>query len=515
MKIRFVITIPLLAALTLVLCIAQEFIRPNPPSPEGKQALREMLRNRQATNSNAKDKDAAFLEFVSKSQKTDSLSQSGKVVNLRTKVDDSQSRAFGSQAVVRNDTSTGSVRIEANRKDLMYEEGEELELKLTSNVSGYPVIVNLRTDGGIESIYPNEHTAYSRIEAGQTVVYPPKDAKQEYKIFTKPPFGEDRILAFVTQQEFTIKELENTEFYEKRGLLQTAKDSKAFGTVGIKQDDFPCQTITLKTYPKGKRPSTLPKQRLVLLIGPTIYQWEGYRPLPACYNDVKLMAAIFEEFGQVDAIYLLSEKDVIKENVRKAFDVLIEKSRPGDEIFIVWTGHGGSRADTSGTQPTGQTNFLVLYDSKQADSSSVLTDMEFEHWLDDLDGRRIAIFFDACYSKGMIDGKSSAKSSEDKGFNLFANKWKRQEGFKDIRPEQAAVLCSSQVNEKSVVRKDVPVSAMIWCMANYVFDNDKAVSFDDICKYVEKNVPLVVKEQYRREQQPVWINQIGTIFVKP
>ena len=124
----------------------------------------------------------------------------------------------------------------------------------------------------------------------------------QYRIPIKPPFGEDRILAFVTQQKFTIKELEAPEFYVKRGLLQTAKDSKAFGSAGIKQNDFPCQTITLKTYPKGKRPSALPKQRVVLLVGPTIYQWAGYRPLPACLNDVKLLTAIFSDFGHIDAI---------------------------------------------------------------------------------------------------------------------------------------------------------------------------------------------------------------------
>ena len=516
MKTRLTITLFLVAAMLPMVCTAQQFTRPSRPSAEGQQAIREMLGNRQTTNGSTKD--VAFLEFVSKSLKTDPYSQSANIVSLWTKGDASQSRAFGPQAIVRNDTCTGFVRIEADRKDMMYEEGEDLELKLTSSISGYPVIVNLRVDGGIESIYPNEHTAYSRIEAGQTIIYPPKDAKPEYRIPTKPPFGKDRILAFVTQQKFTIKELEDPEFYVKRGLLQTAKDSKAFGSVGIKQNDFPCQTITLKTYPKDKRPSALPKQRLVLLVGPTIYQWEGYRPLPACLNDVKLMAAIFAEFGQIDAIGLLSGEDATKGNFRKAFDALIEKSRPGDEVFIVWTGHGGSRADTSGTQPTGQTGYLVFYDSKEADPSSVLTDVEFEHWLDDLDGCRIAIFLDACYSESMIDASLNDKSANGEGFNFFANKfarYKEPDGSKDIRPDQAAVLCSSRANEKSVVRKDVPISAMIWCMANHVLESDKAVSFDDLCKHVEKAVPLVVADQYKREQKPVYMNQIGTIFVKP
>jgi len=97
---------------------------------------------------------------------------------------------------------------------------------------------------------------------------------------------------------------------------------------------------------------------------------------------------------------------------------------------------------------------------------------------------------------------------------MFA-RHKGLEGSKNIRPKRGAFLCSSSKDEKSMVRADIPFSAMIWCMANCVLENDKPVSFDDLCEYVGKNVPIIVWQQYKRKQQPVYMNQIGEIFVKP
>ena len=511
MKIRFVTTLILLAAMTSVQCL-----RPNPPSAAGQQANRNTSGNRQASNANTKRE--TFLDFATKCVKNNSTLRSTKVKELLTKDvrfdrQDAEGARFVRQDGVRNDDCTRSVRIKTNHPDGIFVEGDLLVLELVSNLDGYPYIVNRHPDGHFTVLYPSEKDDHQPVKAGETVFFP---GKGDYEIVTKAPFGVEKIIAIVSKQKLDLKQLESPEFYAKRGLLKGDSVTK-FERVEISADDFPCQTITVTSYPKGQRPASQPKKRFVLLIGPTVYQWETYPPLPACLNDVLLLAKIFAEYGRIDVMGVLSGEDVTMKNVRKAFDALIEQSRPGDEIFIVWTGHGGERPDTTGTQPTKKTGYLVLYDSKLNDPESVLTDVEFEHWLDDLDGRKIAIFIDACLAGGMID--ANIKSGKAEGFNIFADKFAKhqaRDGVKDIRPDQAAVLCSSQVDEKSVVRTDIPFSAMLWSVAEYVYENDKSVSFGDLCKYAEENVPKVVREQHQgRKQTPVYMNQIGTIFVKP
>ena len=516
MKNLFLITLTILVAMTSIQCPAQTIIQPNRPSAEGQQAIRDLLDgNRQTGNANAKGDDA-YLELVAKVLKNDSSLPSPNCMKVWTKDArafenkplGSQTAAPNSQTEVRNDECKRFVRIKTNHRDGKFEEGDLMVLEVVTDLDDANIyIVNQRPDGTFYVIYPKEHDDPKPVKAGEKVFYPAKGA--EYEIETQAPFGEEKIIAIASKQKLDLKQLENPAFYAQRGLLKgdDAKNFERVEKVNISADDFPCQTITVTSYAKGQRPSASPKQRWVLVVSVPFYQSERFRPIPACLNDLQLLTGIFLEYGKVDGIVVLAGKEVTKKNLHEAFATLVEKTNPGDEVFIVWTGHGCTISDTTGKQPTGKTGCLVLYDSKPGDQASLFTDVEFEHMLDNLDERRIAIFLDACVSEHMIDAD----------YNFFANKSARFEDSKDIRPDQAAVLCSSATEEISwvVANNKTPFSVMLMCVARCILENEKAVSFDDICEYVAINVPPLVKKRHGFVQTPVYMNQIGPIFVKP
>ena len=513
MKIRFLFTMTLLAIIASLLCFAQEFKRPAPPSAETEKAFLQMLGIQQKANDNSKGNDSeTFEQFVIRNLKPDHATENT-----------TSERAIGNRTV-RNDTSTSRVRITPNHPDGIYEEDDPLVLTITSDRKGFVYLVNLRIDGTYYCFFPRDSGDDNQIDVGKSVVFPPEGSKNDFVI--EAPFGEDKIFAIVSKETLNWKLLESPSFYKDRGFEQAG--SRGIGNhpkIETAEDDFPIFTTTIHTYPRGQKPAQSPKRRYVLIVYGSDYLSEQFHPLPECENDSQLMKLMFEKYGKVDGIRVIGGKGLTKANVCDAFDELSRESRPGDEIFIVWTGHCGRRPDTSGNRPTEFTHYLVLYGSQMNDPSSLLTDTELEHLLDVLDGRRVAVFLDACYSEKIMDrgtgtrsvGSKSPGNNGEMDFFFFANMVaKSQDGSKGgIRPNQAAILCSSEADQKSWVNKTVPCSTMLWCVAKHIFDSAGAVSFDDICASVVKTVPPIVWDQYKITQQPVYVNQIGTIYVKP
>lgn len=336
-----------------------------------------------------------------------------------------------------NDSSTERVEVTLDRADLTYHEGETGEITVRSSVDGYLYLVNFDVQGNATLLFPNEWNQNNRIKAGSVTTYPAKDQNFVLRI-VGPTFGEEKVRAFVTREEIDafkgIKYGENAtnvnavlgklekELQERvqkdyqtgtKGFVAEKKNEKREIEVTIGQ----CVYYTKKGERPVGGPVTKEPRRVFVGFGVNEYLDSRVRRLKCCVADVKAMGDLAgSSLGVAEKDCLvLTDKEVTLAAVREIFtEILPEYTRPGDEIFVYWSGHGDKAA--SGVTRANDA-FLVPCDAKVNDRTTMLGEHEFGLWLkDNLQGRKIVLFLDACHSGGMLlEGGKSLQNSSDEG----------------------------------------------------------------------------------------------------
>ncbi|KAI5668400.1 hypothetical protein M9H77_18253 [Catharanthus roseus] len=163
--------------------------------------------------------------------------------------------------------------------------------------------------------------------------------------------------------------------------------------------------------------------------------------LKGCINDVRRMyRCLVERYGfSEDDITVLIDTDSsytnpTGRNIRRALSDLIKSARPGDFLFVHYSGHGTRLpAETGEEDDTGYDECIVPTDM------NLITDDDFRELVDRIpEGCRITIVSDSCHSGGLIDetkeqiGESTKRSHQDQehgfGFKNFLHQ-KVQDAF--------------------------------------------------------------------------------------
>ncbi len=77
---------------------------------------------------------------------------------------------------------------------------------------------------------------------------------------------------------------------------------------------------------------------------------------------------------------------------------LIEGTKPGDRVFLYYSGHGSYlRDDDADEKGDGYDETIVAYDADPT-GRGMIRDDQFARWIADLAGRRIVMIFDSCHS---------------------------------------------------------------------------------------------------------------------
>lgn len=126
-------------------------------------------------------------------------------------------------------------------------------------------------------------------------------------------------------------------------------------------------------------------------------------------NDLKYVGAVLKAGGFRD-IVVLKDSQATKEAMLKAFASLASRCRPGDEVYIHFSGHGQQVTDTNGDEDDGWDESWIPYDAymrpcARDDGSRHLIDDEINVLLHRIrlsvgpEGR-ILVVADACHSGG-------------------------------------------------------------------------------------------------------------------
>lgn len=152
-----------------------------------------------------------------------------------------------------------------------------------------------------------------------------------------------------------------------------------------------------------KRPSS--GQVHALIMGAGQYQVPGITPLKGIGHDMKSAAEIADRLGVPPGnMTILQDGALTLEGFRKAFEDLHTRVKPGDDIFIYYSGHGGRQAiPDSGGQRCAES--FITVDGK------AFLDRELQDNLEKLSqtAKKVIVFADACHSGGAATRSVSLK----------------------------------------------------------------------------------------------------------
>lgn len=454
-------------------------------------------------------------------------------------------RGFDVEANLRNDEAAFSVRASVDRKDRTYEQGDLMHVTVQSQSAGYLYLLYKQADGSSKCLFPNMYESDNSIRGGQRITIP--TAKQGFRLRCNAPFGDELLVAIVSKRPLVVEKLGarsltksvitdvNLESFAR--AVRKGFDVEAATPVG-KPNEWAEHTVQIKTFPKrGRGQVASLQQRIGLFVGISQYKDPNIRDLHICHKDATIMAVAMKEYGGLDAIGLLIDEQATRANIEKAFRELKLKSKPGDEIFIYWSGHGASCADTGGDEADGRDEFLIPHDGnvERVETTMVLDDA-LGRWVQELDGRKVAVILDACHSGGQATGKGIKGVKDGDGSiikkdadlpsgsvdDLLKNLGKGSKSgvdfsttpapqdfldselgrIKDIGQEDASMLFSSASEEISAERRDGKLSVMTYFLVELISQRS-SVTLKQAYDHVKVEVPKYMKQHFPgRSQTP-------------
>src|SRR5262249_11299526 len=239
--------------------------------------------------------------------------------------------------------------------------------------------------------------------------------------------------------------------------------------------------------------------------------------LHCAHTDAQAMAKALKQFCGVQEVHLLQNAEATLANIRqKITDEVVNSTKPGDTVFLYWSGHGGTCASTTAGRASDE--FLVPHDGmyKEDDpkvlrSSMLMHDM-FGRWVQALDGRNVVVILDTCHSGGQIEDQTKALkakgSTKDlKGADNVAKFGKAirtkndQAGpdhknflegnlarMKGIGQKDAIVLASSTAKQVSFERTDGKMSVMTYFLIEALNKLPAKSDMNAVFAYVKEKV---------------------------
>ncbi|KQS88366.1 MULTISPECIES: caspase family protein [unclassified Rhizobium] len=120
-------------------------------------------------------------------------------------------------------------------------------------------------------------------------------------------------------------------------------------------------------------------------------------------NDVKAIHALLTDTlsFKPESIRVLTDEAATKAAILSSMDEwLVAGTKPGDRIYVFFSGHGLQVKDASGDEEDGMDEAISTYDLKagETDWTNVILDDELEALLEKMKGRAVTLVIDACHS---------------------------------------------------------------------------------------------------------------------
>lgn len=457
------------------------------------------------------------------------------------------------------------VRVDVDHPDRVYRGGETIQVSVRSEQSGHLYLFYCDASGQVSCLFPNQVQRDNRIPAEQTLIIP--DQSSGFRLRVGPPYGQEILKAIVTTQPLQTLEVQALTkgditsvapqkfkgvFVELReeGTTPAAAPSGP-GARRWSEHDVQLTTLapeaelpqrsnlselvpapagtdlqpasgTASTRPDAAGETSMPA-RVGVFIGISKYQDPQIRPLTVADDDARAMAQWFEQHGGLTQSVVLIDEHATLANIQQLIQVALPAAtRPGDVIFLYWSGHGGRISNVDGTEPDGFDEYLVPHDGRlepaEAIRRTMLLDKTFGRWVQNLDGRKLVVILDACHSGGQTQGarKALAGDKPEVPFRdfFFQNTLRR---VKDIGQRETAVLASSRATQLSFEQRGGKLSVMTGLLIERLQSGDEPICLADAAEHVLQRVPEFVRQHYPgTTQTPIFVDYTTPpIYLRP
>ncbi|MGO8752598.1 MAG: DUF4384 domain-containing protein [Thermoguttaceae bacterium] len=409
---------------------------------------------------------------------------------------------------IRNSQPAFLVRAEVNKTTRSYREGDALSIRAACEVDAYLYVVYQQADGQMYLVFPNRFQPANRVHGRQAVEIPAKSELFRWRV--QPPFGREVVKVIASKQP--LGELSDPALRQARFTPLTAQQVKGASLDLGKSHpgDWAEHDIDIQTYAADRTIEARGGKRFGVFFGVANYQfnaeyeraYHGRRMnLACCHRDARVLAELLREVGQLSDVRAFANEKATREQVEQSITGWLPVvSRPGDTVFIYFSGHGmelpGEYGGPAGAAmaPYDTVNFGILAELvkraeqgepvdrrvvewvttvksagsvKKAEEALIrhtaISDDLFGHWLQALDGRQVIVILDICHAGGFDDtGKFQPDAGKALEYKFFDDKFSRLKG---IGQKDCALLAACGVSQTSMVREEGDLSVMTYYLA--------------------------------------------------
>lgn len=403
------------------------------------------------------------------------------------------------------------VRVDVNHPSRTYADGDAMSLQVVSEVDAYLYVLYKQADGKLFQIFPNSAQPENRVQGRQPIAVPAADDPFRWKI--GPPFGREQLLVVAARQP--IPELANPALRRERfnPVNKEIIDEVATSLKGTEPNQWTECLIELTTTPRREPSPPNGPKRFGVFFGVSQYEFgrESGLDLKYCDSDAQKSAETFRGIGRLNESQVFVNERATRANLERAITQWLPSvSKPGDTVFIFFSGHGSQIPDDNGDETDKFDELILPHDFwtlgllaslvkkleqgqldeplkprvlaalqlvRRAGSPQKATewlsratgvaDDLFGHWLQRLDGRQVVVILDSCMSGGFATaekGENTPPNSEDGNklpvsFDFLDSEVAR---LKDIGQKETALLAACRRNEITLTREDLKHSVFTY-----------------------------------------------------
>jgi len=359
-----------------------------------------------------------------------------------------------------------------------------------------------QADGTTALLFPNVADRQTLVSGREKKQLPVPEGNFRFRV--QAPFGLEvlQVLASTTQ----LPELDALVAPGQGAAPDVSQDliDRLAARLNYDGPDWAEHRIKLETLPKRAAPQppqrAVGSERIALFVGIGKYQHpELAETHVELSNSASVMYRYMLDRGKLNpqrTRLLLDEKATRSKIEESVTQWLPSVSRPGDTVFVYFSGHGGQYETTNKSEPDGKDEALAPYDltaghaeSPPADrqaaiiKSSILDDT-FARWLQELSGRQVVVILDTCHSGGVTAGKSAALA------------WAEQQSgrLKDISQLNTVILASCAVDEQSLFAGTRNQTMWFTYCLTELFENRQPITVQAAYQYAQKRMRELLKE---------------------
>jgi len=426
-----------------------------------------------------------------------------------------------------NTQSSFMLRVDVDRPDRIYSVGETMTVTVKPERDCYLYLIYYGANNQVACLFPNKYQQNNHVRAGNVVTIPSPDAG--FQFTARPPCGKEILQVVGTLKPVDILKAQQKELTKDLVTMLKTDDLKDM-VIELKKGkmrDWAEARIEITTVPSvtQDKPRTQGR-RYAVCVGISQYKCERVPPLQVSHKDAEHMAARLKESCRVDEVMLLTNSQATREGIETAiFKDLPRKTQAGDEVLIFFSCHGGRCADTSGDEQDGTDEYIVPHDGEVGKPETMILDDTFARWMQELDGRKIGIILDNCYSGGSSKGLSAkglggTAPRADALSIFYGNELGRA---KALGQKGTIVLAACQENQLAWEMPGKDDGSVLTC---YVLravadpqtdDNrDGHISIGEIYRHIKEPIEQYVRKTFSADQNPVLLdNADDQVWLKP